>query len=176
MLRGLPHLCKFMPEPRDARRLLPDPEHEPDFYALAKRFPLPEDPLVSPQDGTADMAVSAAQSALRERLASEVFGLAGFPQAKRPALGVAPAIMPPSGPSSTDLLLAHTALNQAAHCQQALAALRMQASKAMTPRDAVIAALSQQLGPARGSPHEQSTRGESGGISLADWLSLQQQR
>lgn len=31
-----------MPQPRNARRLIPDPENEPDFYKLAKLFPLPD--------------------------------------------------------------------------------------------------------------------------------------
>lgn len=44
MLRGLPHLCKYMPKPKDARRLIPDPENEPDFYRISKMYPLPDDP------------------------------------------------------------------------------------------------------------------------------------
>jgi len=42
MLRSLPHLCKYMPEPKDARRQIPDPENEPDFYRISKLFPLPD--------------------------------------------------------------------------------------------------------------------------------------
>uniref|UniRef100_A0A7S3KYR0 HSF-type DNA-binding domain-containing protein n=1 Tax=Amphora coffeiformis TaxID=265554 RepID=A0A7S3KYR0_9STRA len=38
MLKGRPHLCKFMPRCRDARRLNADPDHEPNFYKL----PVPE--------------------------------------------------------------------------------------------------------------------------------------
>lgn len=41
MLRGLPHLCKYASEPRDARRRIPDPDHEPDFYELDLHHPLP---------------------------------------------------------------------------------------------------------------------------------------
>jgi len=48
MLRGMPHLCKFMPEPRDARRLIPDPDNEPDFYAITKNFPLPDMKAAAP--------------------------------------------------------------------------------------------------------------------------------
>jgi hypothetical protein len=33
-----------MPEPKDARRLIPDPENEPDFYAVSSEYPLPDDP------------------------------------------------------------------------------------------------------------------------------------
>jgi len=40
MLRGRPHLCKFMPKPKDARRLIPDPVNEPDFYAISAQDPL----------------------------------------------------------------------------------------------------------------------------------------
>jgi hypothetical protein len=42
MLRGLPHLVKYMPEAKDARRLIPDPENEPDFERIRKAFPLPD--------------------------------------------------------------------------------------------------------------------------------------
>jgi len=42
MLRGMPHLCKYMPQPRDARRLIPDPENEPDFDQISATFPLPD--------------------------------------------------------------------------------------------------------------------------------------
>jgi hypothetical protein len=42
MLRGLPHLAKYMPEARDARRLLQDQENEPDFDRISKAFPLPD--------------------------------------------------------------------------------------------------------------------------------------
>mmetsp|Transcript_1053 Transcript_1053/g.1327 ORF Transcript_1053/g.1327 Transcript_1053/m.1327 type:complete len:360 (+) Transcript_1053:66-1145(+) len=39
-LRGMPHLCKYMPKPKNARHLVPDPENEPDFYRLSKLSPL----------------------------------------------------------------------------------------------------------------------------------------
>lgn len=41
-LRGMPWLCKNMPQPKNARLLIPDPENEPDFYTLSKLFPLPD--------------------------------------------------------------------------------------------------------------------------------------
>lgn len=44
MLRGLPHLTKYMPEAREARRKLPDPENEPNFDSISQRFPLPQLP------------------------------------------------------------------------------------------------------------------------------------
>lgn len=40
MLRGLAHLAKYMPAPKDARRLHPDPDNEPDFYKISEKFPL----------------------------------------------------------------------------------------------------------------------------------------
>ena len=42
MLRGLPHLAKYMPEIKDARRLIPDPESELDFESISEAFPLPD--------------------------------------------------------------------------------------------------------------------------------------
>jgi hypothetical protein len=42
MLRGLPHLAKYMPEIKDARRLIPNPESELDFESISKVFPLPD--------------------------------------------------------------------------------------------------------------------------------------
>ena len=50
-LRGMPWLCKYMPKPKNARLLIPDPEHEPDFYTLSRLFPLPHqapDKIVPP--------------------------------------------------------------------------------------------------------------------------------
>ena len=41
ILRGCPHLTKYMPAPKDARRLIPDPENEPNFYAITHKYPLP---------------------------------------------------------------------------------------------------------------------------------------
>lgn len=38
----MPWLCKYMPQPKNARLLMPDPENEPDFYTLSKLFPLPD--------------------------------------------------------------------------------------------------------------------------------------
>ena len=50
-LRGMPWLCKYVPKPKNARLLIPDPENEPDFYTLSKVSPLPDqaqDESVSP--------------------------------------------------------------------------------------------------------------------------------
>lgn len=42
MLRGLPHLAKYMPDIKDARRLIPDPESELDFESISRVIPLPD--------------------------------------------------------------------------------------------------------------------------------------
>lgn len=36
----MPHLCKYMPKPKNARHLTPDPDNEPDFYKLSRLYPL----------------------------------------------------------------------------------------------------------------------------------------
>jgi hypothetical protein len=41
-LRGFPHLCKYMPTPYAARRLMADPQNEPDFYKITKLYPIPD--------------------------------------------------------------------------------------------------------------------------------------
>jgi len=61
-LRGMPHLCKYMPKPKNARHLVPDSENEPDFYRLSKLFPLAdqEEEIKIPQlSGRKSAAVSA---------------------------------------------------------------------------------------------------------------------
>eukprot|EP00542_Grammatophora_oceanica_P016705 CAMPEP_0194033434 /NCGR_PEP_ID=MMETSP0009_2-20130614/6133_1 /TAXON_ID=210454 /ORGANISM="Grammatophora oceanica, Strain CCMP 410" /LENGTH=414 /DNA_ID=CAMNT_0038674129 /DNA_START=103 /DNA_END=1348 /DNA_ORIENTATION=+ len=49
-LRGMPHLCKYMPRPKNARRLIPDPENEPNFYRISQLFPLPDDQQQHPEE------------------------------------------------------------------------------------------------------------------------------
>lgn len=34
------HLCSYMPEPKDARRQIPDPVNEPDFEAISRLYPV----------------------------------------------------------------------------------------------------------------------------------------
>jgi hypothetical protein len=41
MLCGLPYLTRYMPAPRDARNLMPDPYNEPSFYSISNQHPLP---------------------------------------------------------------------------------------------------------------------------------------
>ena len=45
MLRGYPNLCQYMPRPKEARRLISDPENEPNFYEISQRYPLVDDPM-----------------------------------------------------------------------------------------------------------------------------------
>mmetsp|Transcript_377 Transcript_377/g.800 ORF Transcript_377/g.800 Transcript_377/m.800 type:complete len:309 (-) Transcript_377:2728-3654(-) len=40
MLKGRPHLCQYMPPCKDARRLVADPENEPNFYRICRQYPL----------------------------------------------------------------------------------------------------------------------------------------
>jgi hypothetical protein len=35
------YLCKYMPEPKDSRRQIPDPDHEPEFEAISRLYPVP---------------------------------------------------------------------------------------------------------------------------------------
>lgn len=46
-LRGLPHLCRYMPAPKDARRQIPDPDNEPDLSAISRLYPVPTFSTVS---------------------------------------------------------------------------------------------------------------------------------
>jgi hypothetical protein len=83
MLRGLPHLCKYMPASKDARRLTPDPDNEPYFYAISSKCPLPDDPdfnMFAPEETRLS-----SEPVLAPRLASEVSWMQSqMPLAKRP--------------------------------------------------------------------------------------------
>ena len=41
LLRGLPHLTRYMPAYKEGRRLIPDPANEPDFYTISALCPVP---------------------------------------------------------------------------------------------------------------------------------------
>ncbi|CAB9510156.1 shock factor protein HSF8 [Seminavis robusta] len=92
MLRGLPHLGKYMPRPKDARRLVPDPSNEPDFNAISKAFPLPggngngvnAEPTQEPQ-AAANMPV-AGSPRLASVLVSTSGGNSPMPPAKKPRM------------------------------------------------------------------------------------------
>lgn len=43
-LRNRFHLCQYMPRPKDYRRLIADPDNEPDFYEMSLRHPLETTP------------------------------------------------------------------------------------------------------------------------------------
>jgi hypothetical protein len=92
MLRGRPHLLKHMPEPKDARRLVPDPENEPDFHAIGKLYPL-ESSLPPSQENSYDTdnaVLPAAHPTHQARLASSVDWLADeAPASKRMNIDVA---------------------------------------------------------------------------------------
>jgi hypothetical protein len=47
-------LAKYMPDPKDARRQIPDPENEPNFYEIGRKYPLPDDPDFGKNDGLSD--------------------------------------------------------------------------------------------------------------------------
>ena len=40
MLQGRPHLCRYMPRTKDARRIVADPDNEPNFYRISQMYPL----------------------------------------------------------------------------------------------------------------------------------------
>jgi len=40
MLRGMPHLCKYMPEYREGRKLIPSPSNEPDLATISLLWPI----------------------------------------------------------------------------------------------------------------------------------------
>jgi hypothetical protein len=42
MLRGLPHLTKYMPCHEQHSSLLPDPENEPNLGEISQRYPVPQ--------------------------------------------------------------------------------------------------------------------------------------
>jgi hypothetical protein len=76
-----------MPESKDARRLVPDPENELDFYAVSSKYPLPDDPnfdMTSPQEEGEKRFKSQAET---PHVASEASWVKDkMPPAKRPTL------------------------------------------------------------------------------------------
>jgi len=106
MLRGMPHLTKYMPRAKDARRLLPDPENELDFYQITQRYPLPDESKA--MVGHHALGVTALPDvsllAGQARLASDVSWLASqLPPAKIPALTRAPTGLLPLNESRNPL-------------------------------------------------------------------------
>jgi hypothetical protein len=75
-----------MPQPRDARRLIPDPENQPNFSAISQMWPVPMDgkAVVTRQDQAAQLVSNLVGA---PRLASEVSWMeSAMPPAKRQAL------------------------------------------------------------------------------------------
>ena len=58
MLRGRFHLCQYMPPKRDARRLVADPDNEPDFYRISETFPVDEETPLAPNTPSANTTAS----------------------------------------------------------------------------------------------------------------------
>jgi hypothetical protein len=56
LLRGLPHLSHYAPQPVERRKLLPDPDNEPDFYEISQLFPLPDDQTNQLEEARAALA------------------------------------------------------------------------------------------------------------------------
>jgi hypothetical protein len=88
MLQGLPHLTTYMPEPKNSQRLIPDPDNEPDFYAISSKHPLPDDPdfnMAKPEETSKKPPKK--EPAAAPRLASEASWFNDqIPPAKRPTL------------------------------------------------------------------------------------------
>jgi hypothetical protein len=97
MLRGLPHLAKFMPKPKDARRQIPDPQNEPNFCEITKKYPLPDDPefgkngdLPEAQAKPEEIGSKSISSAVQPRAAmADLSRLMGNPMSASSQLGVA---------------------------------------------------------------------------------------
>ena len=53
------HLCKYMPEPKDSRRQIPDPDNEPDFEAISRLYPVPPPSLAAASLPTASSFMAA---------------------------------------------------------------------------------------------------------------------
>jgi hypothetical protein len=86
-IRGLPHLIEYMPGSKDARRLIPDPDNELDFYAVSSKHPLPDDPNF---DTTGPLEESERSSKSQDVTSPNVASEASWindkmPPAKRPA-------------------------------------------------------------------------------------------
>ncbi|GAX24522.1 hypothetical protein FisN_18Lh076 [Fistulifera solaris] len=103
-LRNMPHLCKYMPDSKDARRQIPDPENEPDLYEISKRFSFAgavevKSPSIVPE--------TPSTSLLSSRTASELPWMVP-PPAKRVAVGTASlpslATLPPVLPATPHLV------------------------------------------------------------------------
>jgi hypothetical protein len=75
-----------MPEPKDARRLIPDPENELDFYAVSSEYPLPDDPGFEMAKPVEDADESKKRTASERHSPEPSCFQKQAPPAKRPAL------------------------------------------------------------------------------------------
>lgn len=189
-----------MPEPKDARRLIPDPEHEPDFYAVRRTHPLPGDRVpeqivaqvspLSPREASrasVDALVSRPGSILGARPASEVAWLAQqLPPAKRlaplEAQGVVLDQKPPVAPSLAALLASQShMLGGGATTQlqptQAVDPAFLERARANLRAQSLLQQLQQQQQLLKQEQlraqlnHTSSQRAEAG--SIAEWLRQQ---
>lgn len=78
----MPHLLLYCQEPIDRRKLLPDPENEPDFYAISGLFPLPGDRKGIIEEARAALASRGIQidDQIVERLANNAPSSSTLPQ------------------------------------------------------------------------------------------------
>jgi hypothetical protein len=78
-----------MPEPKDARRLIPDPDNELDFYATSSKYPLPDDPgfdMAKPVEEADELKKRAASEPVTITRETREASWFQMPPAKRPAL------------------------------------------------------------------------------------------
>ena len=92
MLRGRPHLLKYMPKPKDARRLIADPVNEPDFYAISEKYPVSDTNNASAGANAASIKPVAGSPRLSS---THSLGGAAMPPAKRARVAVAAQVAAP---------------------------------------------------------------------------------
>jgi hypothetical protein len=104
-LRNMPHLCKYMPDSKDARRQIPDPDNEPDLYEISEQFPFSG---ATVQEVKSPPPETASTSLLSSRTASELPWMVP-PPAKRaavaslPSLAALPPMLAPTTPNLVQL-------------------------------------------------------------------------
>lgn len=100
-LRGMPHLCEYMPKHKNARHLIPDPDNEPDFYRLSKLFPLGDQEMeieIPSQDKK--IASTESSNAVPPAAQRELAHAASLPS-------VAAGVLPTSSMGTSSLLTPH---------------------------------------------------------------------
>ena len=80
MLKDRPHLCQYMPPCKDARRLVADPNNEPNFYRISRQYPLDgEAPIESAVDSPLVKRMRSDSMSLPQGLALGAAALVGAP-------------------------------------------------------------------------------------------------